>query len=287
MAGFLLLFFRLYVNNCPTMTASPSSKQHPPLDKESILQQLSCGSCAGGPELHLFIEVDSTNRVIKQFGGDKVAVLAESQKNGRGRRGRSWVATPHQNILLSVSKTLVRPVTDFGGLSLAAGVSIVDALRDCGVPDVGLKWPNDLMIGRAKLGGVLVETSMLEGQFIRIVIGLGLNVHLSDGDLAELPEETVDLFKHMDRLVDRNRLAANLIRRLYEMLELFEKNGFDSFRHRWESMHVFQQQRVTLLLPQADVTGIAMGVDERGRLMLKSDSGETSYWETGEVSLRA
>jgi len=268
------------------MPAPSSSEQHQPLDPERIQRHLSGISGNSRPDLHLFTEVDSTNRVIRQFEADRVAVLAESQTNGRGRRGRSWVATPCQNILLSVSKTTLTPLNAFSGVSLAAGVSVVDALNECGVTDVGLKWPNDVMIGRAKLGGVLVETGA-QGDRGRVIIGLGLNVHLAEQDIAGLPGETIDLYRHTGRLIDRNRLAACLVRRLFDMLEQLESSGFPAFRQRWESIHMFQQERVTLLFPHGSLSGIAAGIDERGRLKLETDSGNTSYWATGEVSLRA
>ena len=268
------------------MPAFSSSNQPQLLERECILGHLAARPGWTAPELHVFQEVDSTNRAIRQFTGDRVAVLAESQTHGRGRRGRRWVATPRQNILLSVSNTLARPLAQIGGLSLAAGVSVVEALRECGVTDVGLKWPNDLMIGRAKLGGVLVETGTVQGR-LRVVIGLGLNVWLADTDIGALPGEVIDLYRHSGRLVDRNLLAACAIRQLFQMLEQFENAGFTVFRQRWESAHVFQRKRVTLILPQGSLSGIAAGIDGAGRLALRADSGETSYWQTGEVSLRA
>ena len=273
------------VNNNPIMSDS-SSHMAAPLNQMDILRRLKNAPCVGELSLQVIESTDSTNSAIRQMEGAYVAVIAEVQSVGRGRRGRSWVATPYKNLLMSVSRKLDLKANEMSGLSLAAGVSVVRALDDCGIADVGLKWPNDIMVGRAKLGGLLVEVGRCETGRVEIVIGLGLNIQLADDDLTRIPGEAADLYRLTGMLHNRNEIAARVIQRFFEMLKLFEQHGFSPFRRSWELLHVFQNQPVKLYSPRGIFEGTAVGVDDSGHLVLRSDSGDLSHWGMGEVSSR-
>ncbi len=259
----------------------------PALNHARILSQLDKSVFKVAENLHIFDRLESTNAQIKQFEDDGVAVLAESQTAGRGRIGREWIATPRQNLLLSVSKVLRCSRQHLGGLSLAAGVAAVNGLARLGIGGIGLKWPNDLLVDRLKIGGILVEVLPHGDETVKIIIGLGLNVCLSEVHLAALSGKAVDLAKHTGSSVDRSDLAAAIINELFAMLVTFELHSFAVFRQRWESLHVFQRCPVTLHLPHGRRRGVAEGVDDGGRLRLRDGlTNELSFWDIGEVSLR-
>src|SRR5918911_3234723 len=103
----------------------------------------------------------STNELLLAEGCADVLLAAEEQTAGRGRRGRRWRSAPGKGVTFSMAKLVQRPLRELGGLSLAAGVGVARALRALGAAEVGLKWPNDLVVGDAKLGGILVQTRSL------------------------------------------------------------------------------------------------------------------------------
>ena len=126
--------------------------------------------------IHYFRETDSTNdwllhRARNNDTVDGRLCLAESQKSGKGRRGKPWISTASSSVLMSIGWRMdsVNP----RGLSLISGVAVVRSLLEQGVEDAMLKWPNDIIVEGKKLGGILVEISGLD-----CVIGVGINVNI-------------------------------------------------------------------------------------------------------------
>src|SRR5438874_613698 len=127
-----------------------------------------------GIEVRMVDRCGSTNAVLLAEGKPDVLLVAEEQTAGRGRRGRRWYSAPGAGVTFSLSAAIRRPAREFAGLSLVAGVGAARALRALGVAQAALKWPNDLVVGGAKLGGILVETRS-HGRATHAVIGIGLN----------------------------------------------------------------------------------------------------------------
>src|SRR5690606_6260917 len=116
--------------------------------------------------------------------------LAELQIAGRGRRGRDWFSPFGANLALTIGKRIDRPAAALGGASLVVGLAVLDALEQLGVPELALKWPNDVLLRGAKLGGILIELSARPQT--ELVVGIGLNVALPPRIRAELPQEVTD-----------------------------------------------------------------------------------------------
>ena len=135
--------------------------EHQALDRDSILAQLSRASRGWLRELRVHAEIDSTNsHLIARAANetiDGVACIAERQTGGRGRRGRTWLTPPGSNIALSLGKSISIPISEVAPLSLVVGLAAVNALARVGVNDVKLKWPNDVLLNGAKVGGILIE----------------------------------------------------------------------------------------------------------------------------------
>src|SRR2546425_12930263 len=123
-----------------------------------------------GIEVRRVERCGSTNAVLLAEGRPDVLLVAEEQTAGRGRRGRRWYSPPGAGVTFSLSAVIRRPARELAGLSLVAGVAAAPALRALGVAQAALKWPNDGVVGGAKLGGILVET---RGSLA--VIGIGIN----------------------------------------------------------------------------------------------------------------
>jgi len=260
-----------------------------PLSETAIRAQLSAHGIPSRVEA--LDEVDSTSQyLLRTFGPEEPngrVCLSESQSAGRGRRGRGWVATPYQNLVLSIAWRFEFGPAATAGLSLAAGVAVLQALEEFGVQDAGLKWPNDILLDGRKLAGLLVDVRGEVAGPSLVVLGLGLNVHLAVQDAALIDQPWAMLVERVSAPVDRNRLAVLVIIHLVEMFRVFERTGFETFRAAWERRHVFAGRPVRLLTSQDEVAGIVEGIDPQGGLRLRDASGRVQTFYSGEVSLRA
>src|SRR5688572_19193259 len=122
-----------------------------------------------GVEVRVVERCTSTNELALK-GSSPILIAAEEQTAGRGRRGRRWHSARGAGITFSLGRRIRRPTRELAVLSLVAGVAVARALHALGARSARLKWPNDLVLDGAKLGGILVETR--NG---RAVIGIGLN----------------------------------------------------------------------------------------------------------------
>ncbi len=244
---------------------------------------------------------NSTNAVLlarAEAGAPSgTVVIANEQTAGRGRRGRSWFASPGDSLTFSLLWRFA-PGTAPAGLSLTVGLAVADALTDvtggtsgagatCGPGTslreqvAALKWPNDILKDGRKLGGILVE--LQPGAPHAAVIGIGLNLRLA----ATMPDELRAASAALDLPhADPNALYASLLNHLLERLEQFAGAGFAPMRDAWTARHAFQDAAVVLSADfGAPRQGICRGVDTDGALLLESD-GRVERVLSGEVSLR-
>lgn len=238
--------------------------------------------------LHLLDEVDSTNQHLLRAREELVSgtvCLAEAQSAGRGRRGRSWASTPYSNILMSIAWRFEAGPAALAGLSLAAGVAVIEALRAEGVEGVGLKWPNDILAHGRKLAGLLVDVRGEMAGPCWAVLGLGLNVHLGAQEAAQIEQPWIDL-RALQASPDRNRLAATLIIRLHAMFARFEREGLAPFLPAWRAHHLYADQPVRLLQGETVYEGVVVDVEADGALLVRTATGVQRF-NAGEISLRA
>lgn len=232
-------------------------------------------------------ETDSTSLALMRERAPGVRVLlTEMQTTGRGRRGRGWVATPFQNLILSMSWVAEGGPAALAGLSLAAGVAVLRALDGSGVNGAGLKWPNDILLNGRKLAGLLIDLRGEANGPSTVVLGLGLNVHLSRIDLAQIDQPCAMLSEVLPTPVDRNALAARVIAELDSMRAVFAAQGFEPFRAEWEQRHLYHQQPVTVQQGEGATRGTVAGIDAQGNLLLRDEHGTMITCHAGDVSLR-
>lgn len=251
-------------------------------------------ACLGVESSALHIEIldhaASSNALLLQRASQGAAngtVLAvEWQTAGRGRLGRTWHSGLGDALTFSLLWRFESGLAALSGLSLAVGVAMMRALAELGVPGVGLKWPNDVLLNEGKLAGILLEA---QGDMLgpsAVVIGVGLNLTVPD-TLRERIDQTVSDLASLDMpLPERNRVLALSLKNLAAVLREFADRGFAPLRAEWESHHVFQMRPVKLSLPDGSlITGTVMGVTDEGALRLATERGEQVF-HAGEVSLR-
>jgi BirA family biotin operon repressor/biotin-[acetyl-CoA-carboxylase] ligase len=210
-------------------------------------------------------------------------LIAEHQTAGRGRAGRSWLSEPGNSLTFSLAWRFEGGLQRLTGLPLAVGVALAETLTKLG-QQVQLKWPNDLLKDGDKLAGILVETAAGNDGATWAVIGIGLNLVMPD-ELEQRIGRAVAAVPWLARM-DRDTLMAAILDGLAGALAQFAQAGFGAFAARWNLLHAWQGQLVTLL-DRGEVLheGLAAGVDDAGRLLLDTESGRMTI-VAGDVSLR-
>jgi BirA family biotin operon repressor/biotin-[acetyl-CoA-carboxylase] ligase len=212
--------------------------------------------------------------------------LAERQSDGRGRRGRHWVSPFGRNIYLSLFWEYGLAPAALSGLSLVAGLAVIRALRQLGIGEIGLKWPNDILYGNRKLAGLLLEVVGEQTGPSRVVLGLGMNVRLSEAEGESIDQPWVSLSQLPGGVVlSRNRIVAALLDNLVAVLSRFEAQGLAAMIPEWRQYDLYHGQRVILQLGARQIEGIHRGVETSGALLLETAEGIRAY-HGGEVSLR-
>lgn len=238
--------------------------------------------------LEVLLNTDSTNSYLLDKASDhmgkRYAVLAEKQESGRGRRGRTWVSPFGKNIYLSMLWSFNGGIGSLEGLSLVIAIAVERALAELGVDDAKLKWPNDVYLNNKKLAGILLEVSGEYSGHCQVVIGIGLNIKLSEYDAESIDQPWAQLSEHLGG-VDRNTIAATMITHLIKAVEQFDKQGFDPFKDYWMQRDAFMNQEVNLILPHKIRSGVAKGINSKGEFLLQTDLGLETI-NAGELSLR-
>ncbi|HEX7966086.1 MAG TPA: bifunctional biotin--[acetyl-CoA-carboxylase] ligase/biotin operon repressor BirA [Gammaproteobacteria bacterium] len=256
------------------------------LSEEAIAADLSQATRARLKALTVLPVVDSTNTWLASQGGEPAACFAEFQSAGRGRRGRAWVSPFGANLYMSLAWRFDEWPPGFTALGMVTAIAAVRALEVLGVPDVRIKWPNDLIAAGRKLGGVLIDIQGEPPGATRAVIGLGLNVRMPSQPAEQIDQPWMDLATLTDgNAPERNALAAGLIESLFTALGEFETLGFAAFSADWQRLDLVAGRAVALHSHEHTVTGVAAGVDEQGALLLRTPAGVKRF-VSGDLSLR-
>lgn len=261
----------------------------------SLLDADAVAKHAGDASARLTIEVvdvtASTNTLLaKRAAAGAVSgtvIAAERQERGRGRLGRQWHADLGGGITFSLLWRFEQGASGLGGLSLAAGVALVRALEKLGTRDLKLKWPNDALWGGGKLAGMLIE---MQGDALgpsSVVIGIGINVRLSEVVRSRIDQPVSDLETACGCTLDRSAVLGTVLAELTQMLTAFEQTGFAPLRLEWEGYHLHQDKAVAVMLPDGRTHhGIARGVGDDGALLFEQDA-TVRRLHSGELRLRA
>jgi BirA family biotin operon repressor/biotin-[acetyl-CoA-carboxylase] ligase len=259
-----------------------------PWDADEIRSHL--GGHARAFAIDLVDQTGSTNDDLivkaRQGAPGGLVRIAEIQTAGRGRRDRSWYSAPGAALTFSVLWVFSSDKRALSGLPLAVGVSLVRSLRAFGLEDVQLKWPNDLLWKRCKLGGILIESSARADGRVSAVIGIGMNLRLLPGVAERIGQPAADL-ESAGLQAGRDELLARVLIDLKDVLEVFSREGFAALQQEWGRLHAYQDKMVRLdMAGDKYVEGRVIGVDDYGALLLDTATGRRAF-HAGELSLRA
>lgn len=241
-------------------------------------------------KLTLANTLTSTNRELLLNPEHGKLIAAEWQDGGRGRLGRTWLGVLGGSLLFSFAWRFERGSAQLAGLPLAVGVAIASALKQTGIAQIGLKWPNDLLLQGApgewaKVGGILIE---MQGDALgpsHVVIGIGLNVDLPMEWHQQLDQAVASLSSG-GLSCGRNELLATIIQQLETTLTQFAETGFAPLRPQWEALHAWSNAALNVIAANGNIqTGQFAGLAADGSLKLATPQGEILV-HSGDVSLR-
>jgi len=237
-----------------------------------------------GRKIYYFDVLASTMDAAMQLGIKGVAegalVLAESQTKGKGRLGRSWFSPKYKGIYLSL---LLKPKILPAGasiLTLLAAVSICEAIKEITGLDARIKWPNDILIGHKKLGGILTELSAEMDEINFVIIGIGLNVN---NDKKTLVSAATSLKEQKRENINRIYLLQEILRRIEANYLLFQEKGAQPIIEKWRDYGITLGRRVKVYCQEEHIEGNAIDIDADGGLLVRKDSGVTLKVMAGDV----
>lgn len=258
------------------------------LTKEE-LESLLDTKWAGRPVI-CYQETDSTNLRAKQMGDEGAMhgtlVVADRQTAGRGRRGRSWSSPPGSSIYMSI---LLRPEISpekAPMLTLVMASSVAEGILDCENVDVRIKWPNDIIVNGKKLVGILTELSTQIDYINHVTVGVGINVNLTEFP-EEIRETATSLRLETGHMVRRAPLIAAVMRRFEENYSRFLQTGdLTLLMERYSSLLINKDREVRILGAREQYCAYALGINEKGELLVRREDGTEEAVYAGEVSVR-
>ena len=219
-------------------------------------------------------------RLAMQGASEGTVVCAESQTQGRGRRGRNWVSVKNQGIYFSLILRPRIPLSQASALTLVFATAICRSIREATNLEATIKWPNDILIQKKKVAGILTELSAETDRIHYVVVGVGLN---TEGKIPlSLPQAT-SLAQHVDQKISRVQLFQQILQQAEEYYELFQKQGFAPIAQQWREFSATLKQPVRLSEAQRTVEGIAVDIDEQGALLIREKNGNVVRQVSGDI----
>jgi len=239
-----------------------------------------------GKNIHFFKEVDSTNDVARELADEDAEegtlVIAESQRSGKGRRGKRWIS-PSGGVWMTI---ILRPDIEppkAPQLTLVTGVAVAETLnQECGL-DVGIKWPNDILIGDKKVCGILTEVKADMGKVDYVLVGIGIDLNV---DLNIFPPELRGGATSLKAELDREIMGAELVATFLKNFEIyygeFKQGKFRKILNRWRKLSKTIGNYVEVHKKGGPIYGEAVGINKDGKLILELDDGTLRKIISGE-----
>jgi len=247
------------------------------------------------PQVRYYDVIGSTNEVALRWANEGAAdgclVVADQQTQGRGRLGRKWVTRPASALAFSIILHPGSTEQDQINLFTALGaLAISQALEERLGLEPEIKWPNDVLLNRRKVAGILVETAWLGEQLQGMVIGIGLNIRPdSVPPASELMFPATSVESSANRTVDRAALLQSILSAFFSWRSNLSN---ETFHQAWEQRLAFKGEWVRIegaaqTASQQPLVGMVSGLNEDGSLILKTPSGKTVLVSAGDVHLRS
>lgn len=234
--------------------------------------------------------IDSTNaaakKMAKEGAPNGTLIIADRQTAGRGRRGRQWSSPPGTGIWMSL---ILRPKIAAGNASMLTLVMALSTAKACeevtGLP-VSIKWPNDIIVNRKKVCGILTEMSTDSKGIHYVVIGVGVNVN-TEAFPEDIGSVATSLKAELGKPINRELLKDRILEYFFEDYEIFlDKEDLTELHKDYESRLINKNKEVKIIGTDIEYEGKALGINSKGELLIEDRTGHTQVVYAGEVSVR-
>jgi len=232
---------------------------------------------------------DSTNtqarELAREGAPEGTLVVAEAQSAGRGRKGRSWLASSGEGLLFALSLRPDMEPSRAALITLMTAVSVAEALiQETGI-NARIKWPNDILVGRKKLAGILTEMSMELDAVDYVIVGLGLNINTpADAFHDDIQEIATSVLAEAASPFSRISLLRAILSRFEAHYTTLSTQGPESILTRWKSLSDIVGRRVCVSMMREDVEGRVLDIDPDGVLLVENEAGESLRILSGDVT---
>ena len=241
-------------------------------------------------QLHYFESIESTNTRAKEMAlagaPHGTVLLANAQTGGRGRMGRTFQSPPNAGIYMTVILRPQCPVSQLMHLTCATATAVADAIFAGTDFRPGIKWTNDLVAGKRKLGGILTELSAsASGQVDWAIVGIGINCAQEEKDFPlEIRDIATSLQLCVGKPIDRAAVVAAMLVALEKMSRLLP--DANAFLPQYRANCITLGQEISILRGEEVRHGLALDVNEEGALLVEFPDGHREFIQSGEVSIR-
>lgn len=243
-----------------------------------------------GKDILFYESIDSTNTVANLLAEEGKAegtvILAETQRKGRGRLGRSWVSPPFVNVYMSI---ILRPkieLKDITLITIIASIACIKALRKFSDLNITVKWPNDLIVSNKKIGGILTEVHIAEKRLKYAVTGIGLNINM---DSDEFPSEIKDIATSLKietgRIYSRTKILIEILNEIDIWYIILKEMKRKEILEEWKLLSSTLGREVVISTGKETLKGLAESINDEGMLILRLPSGEKRVICSGDLSI--
>lgn len=246
------------------------------------------GTRTFGQSVRFYHLVNSTQQIAKELGmrgaAEGTLVVAEYQEAGRGRRGRTWFCPPQEGIMFSLLLRPPFPPQKASTVTLMSGTGVARAIKKAYPLNCQLKWPNDLMVGDKKMGGILTEISSETDKIHYLVLGIGINANVEAKSFpGELKDTATSLAIELGRKIDRVLLLQRILEELEAEYRLLLDQGPSPIINHWRELSGTLGKEVKVQSEQNIWRGRARDIDEEGALLLEQEGGSILRVTTGDL----
>lgn len=239
-----------------------------------------------GSKIHFFEVCPSTNDLAREFARQKAeegeVVVAAGQTKGRGTKGREWFSAQGLGLYASF---IFRPRRqDVYLFPFLGGVAARDAITRCAGITVSLRWPNDLICEKKKLGGILCESEFSGDRIQFVIVGIGINIgHEGDDFPDELRQRAISLKMATGREIEPCRLLSSLCQAMGAWYDIYNQGKAKKIIKSFEKSLIFsREEKLVMVREGEEISGIFVGLDSRGGLVLKSNRRKITFY-SGEI----
>tara|TARA_B100000003_G_scaffold206801_1_gene223025 strand:+ start:6091 stop:6891 length:801 start_codon:yes stop_codon:yes gene_type:complete len=240
--------------------------------KPDIKQSIPC--------IQVFSEVGSTNDIMineRTLYPNGHTCFAERQNHGRGVSGKKWIAVEN-GIYLSTSWTFEENINSLPVLNQILGINLITTLIDYGFEGLSIQWPNDIVCSQKKLGGILIESKFTADKEMYVVVGIGINLTLSDKNKKTIDRKSTSLYEVNNNVtLDNNKLCARTLESIIHSLQSFENHNYKNIVKEWKNYDPTFNKNIQIHYNGEDIEIVNKGIDLDGSLIGEYNNSSKTF----------